>query len=209
MSAAAPLPRAAAAAAAAAAPVRVPARPARATAAPRPRLVLVSQRRSSAGRLPFFIVVGVIMVGGLIGVLLLHMIAAQDAFRATALQQRLQVLTDQEQQLSRAVDADSAPAALRRRAVALGMLPTTVTSIQQLRDGRAVGVRTAITPSPPPAPPATTTTTTTTAGKSGTKPTKQSTKQLAKHGAKQPAKHGAKQPAKHGAKQPAHHPSKP
>jgi type II secretory pathway pseudopilin PulG len=194
MSAAAPLPRATAA------PVRGPARPAPATAAPRPRLVLVSQRRSSAGRLPFFIVVGVIMVGGLIGVLLLHMMAAQDAFRATALQQRLQTLTDQEQQLSRAVDADSAPAALRRRAVALGMLPTTVTSIRQLRDGRAVGVRTAITPSPPPAPPATKTTTTT-AGKSGTGPAQQPSKQ--------PAKQSKKQLAKHGAKQPAHHPSKP
>jgi hypothetical protein len=157
VSAAAPLRRPAA--------LRLPATaPPRATpqrkpvAASRPRLILVSQRRPTAGRLPFLIVVGAVLVTGLVSVLLLHMLAAQDAYRANAMQQRLATLTDQEQQLSNTLEADSSPSALRRQAVALGMRPTAVNSYHQLRDGRAIGVQTPVVITPP-APPVTTTTT--------------------------------------------------
>jgi hypothetical protein len=117
----------------------------------RPRLVLVSSRRTTAGRLPFLIVVGGVLVLGLVAVLLLHTLAAQDAFRANAMQQRLSALTDRQQQLAGVVDADSAPGALRARAAGLGMVPTAVDSYRRLHDGRTVGVQ---TPAyvPPPAP---------------------------------------------------------
>lgn len=146
MSATAPLRRPAA--------LRLPATaPSRTTAASkpasRPRLVLISQRRITAGRLPFMILIGGILSIGLVSVLLLHMLAAQDAYRANTLQQRLQALTDQEQQLATAVDADASPSALRSRALALGMRPTTVTSLRPLKDGRAIGVQTP-TYAPPP-----------------------------------------------------------
>jgi hypothetical protein len=117
----------------------------------RPRLVLVSPRRSTASRLPFLIVVGAIMVAGLVGVLLLHMLAAQDAYRANHLQQRLTTLTDAEQRLSRIVAGDSAPAALRQRAVALGMVPATIGGFHKLRDGRTVGLQAPVY-QPPPSP---------------------------------------------------------
>jgi hypothetical protein len=142
------------------APLRRPAAlvlpaPSRTTDAPkatgRPRLVLISQRRITAGRVPFMILIGAVLSAGLVSVLLLHMLAAQDAYRANTLQQRLQALTDQEQQLATAVDADSSPTALRSRALALGMRPTSVTHLRQLKDGRAVGVQTPIY-APPPAP---------------------------------------------------------
>jgi hypothetical protein len=150
MSATAPLRRPAA--------LRLPAQtvPAQAKPAhPRPRLVLISQRRPTAGRLPFLILVGAVMVVGLVSVLLLHMMAAQDAYRVSALQEKLATLHDQEQELASQVDADSAPSALRHRATALGMRPTTVEKYHQLKDGRAVGLQT-----PAYVPPAPTTATT-------------------------------------------------
>jgi cytoskeletal protein RodZ len=124
-------------------------------ASARPRLVLVSQRRTSAGRLPFMIVVGSVLVVGLVGVLLLHMFAAQDAYRANALQQRLTTLSEAQQQAQSVVDADSSPTVLRAQAAALGMVPTGVTSFHKLKDGRAIGLQTPIIVAPP-APPVTT-----------------------------------------------------
>ena len=131
------------------APARVPAqrKPAAAT---RPRLVLVSQRHTSAGRAPFLILIGAVLVCGLVGVLLLHMLAAQDAFRANDLQQRLTALTNSEQQLAGTVETDSSPLNLQRRAVLLGMVPSAVTGLRRLRDGRAVGVQKPIIVTPPP-----------------------------------------------------------
>lgn len=113
--------------------------------------MLVSPRRSSASRVPFLIVIGAIMVVGLVGVLLLHMLAAQDSYRANHLQQRLAALTDAEQRLSSIVEADSAPAALRHRAEALGMVPATITNFHKLHDGRTVGQQAPVYP-PPPTP---------------------------------------------------------
>jgi hypothetical protein len=112
-------------------------------------LVLVSQRRPTAGRLPFLIVVGGVLVIGLVGVLLLHMVAAQDAYKANAMKQRLAALSDQEQQLDSIVEADSSPDALRNRAAAIGMRPASVTKFHKLRDGRALGVQTPVYLPPP------------------------------------------------------------
>jgi hypothetical protein len=160
MSAAAPLRRPAA--------LRLPA-----TAAParekvahsRPRLVLISQRRPTAGRLPFLILVGAVLVAGLVGVLLLHMIAAQDAYRASTLQQQLANLNDQEQALANQVEQDSAPNVLRQHAMALGMRPAAVTHYKQLKDGRAIGVQTPVLAAPPASTTSTTDTSTRATGK--------------------------------------------
>jgi hypothetical protein len=107
-------------------------------AATRPRLTIVPTRRSSAGRLPFYILIGAILVAGLVTVLLLHMMAAQYAFRSAGLQARLNALNDQKQQLSQLVDRDSSPTSLARRAEALGMRPSTVGSFHRLSDGRTI-----------------------------------------------------------------------
>jgi hypothetical protein len=118
----------------------------------RPRLVLVSPHPTTAGRLPFLIVVGAVMVGGLVAVLLLHMVAAQDAFRVTSLQQRLAGLTAQIQQQQQVVADDSSPGALQARATALGMVPTTMTTVHRRPDGRALAVQSPVYIAPP-APP--------------------------------------------------------
>jgi type II secretory pathway pseudopilin PulG len=164
--------------------------------------VLVPSGRSSAGRLPFLIVVGAVLVVGLVAVLMLHMLAAQDAFRANNLQQRLALLTDQQQQVASAVEADSSPQTLRERAAALGMVPATVTGLHRLRDGRAVGQQTPVY-TPPPAPPATTTTTTKAKGAAKSAGAKAAGNNAAGNNAAGPAaKFGS---SKAGAGSPQHH----
>lgn len=115
----------------------------------RPRLVVSAQQRSTAGRFAFVVVVGGILVGGLVAVLLLHMMAAQDGFRVTALQQRLATLTDQVQEQQQVVAADSAPNALQARADALGMVPTTISAFHNKGNGHAVAVESPMYVPPP------------------------------------------------------------
>jgi hypothetical protein len=136
---------------------------------PRPHLVAVAPARSTAGRLPFVILIGAVLVGGLVAVLLLHMAAAQDAFRISGLQQRLATLTDQEQQEAQLVAADSSPTALQARAAALGMEPTKITSFHRRPDGRAVGIATPYYVAPPAPRVKKTVTTNAKAGKSTAK----------------------------------------
>jgi hypothetical protein len=167
-------------------------------ALPRPRLVLVSAQRTTVSRLPFLIVLGTVLAGGLVAVLLLHMVAAQDAFRVTGLQQRLATLTDQEQQAEQVVAADSSPAALQARAVALGMEPTAITKFHRRADGRAIGVQTPFYVPPPvtAAKPAKSTkatkTTKATKATKATKTTKTATKSATSATGKQQGKHQPK-----------------
>jgi cell division septation protein DedD len=108
-----------------------------ATARSRPKLVVVASRRV-VGRTPFVVLVGTLLLAGLIALLMLHTLAAQDAFRQTSLQQRLATLTDAEQHLEQQVQLDSAPDALRVRAKALGMVPSVVTGYHRLPNGRVI-----------------------------------------------------------------------
>jgi hypothetical protein len=120
-------------------PVRraaVPARKAAAKPKSRPRLVVISSHRQVVARGPFIAIVGALMLAGLLSLLMLHTLAAQDAFRQTTLQHRLNTLTDAEQQLEQQVQTDSAPAALQARATALGMVPSAITSYRRHANGR-------------------------------------------------------------------------
>lgn len=110
--------------------VRTPARS-------RPRLIVLSAPRS-ASKGPFVVLVGALLLAGLMSLLMLHTLAAQDSFRQTSLQQRLANLTDDEQRLQQQVQLDSAPSALRERAKALGMVPSVITHYRQLPNGRTV-----------------------------------------------------------------------
>src|SRR4051812_41091581 len=120
----------------------------------RPALRVVPRRTAIAGRLPFAILVGGILTAGLISLLLLHTMAAQDAFRLHDLQRQAADLRDTRQQLEVAGQQMQAPAALAARARGLGMVPTGSISFVRLRSGRLVGVAHAA-PAPLPAPTAT------------------------------------------------------
>ena len=119
----------------------------------RPALRLVPGRAASAGRVPFAILVGVILGGGLIALLLLHTMAAQDAFRLHDLQRQSAALADTQQQLQVATQQLESPATLAAKARALGMVPTGSISFVRLRSGRLVGVAKAapvVAPAPQP-----------------------------------------------------------
>ena len=117
----------------------------------RAALRLVATRPLTAARLPFAIFVGAILTVGLVTLLLLHTMAAQDAFRLEALQQRSAQLDDVEEQLAVAEQQEQAPAALAARARSLGMVPTgSIAYVDLHRHGKIVGVVKAALPPPPP-----------------------------------------------------------
>ena len=133
-------------------PLRVPRRsgggaaPAPVPTSPREQrapLRVVVPRPSVAARVPFAILVGLILVGGLVGLLMLHTLAAQDAFTLHDLQHRSAALSDTEQELALADQHNQAPSTLAARARALGLVPAGSLRIQRRADGRVVAVSSA------------------------------------------------------------------
>lgn len=117
-------------------------------------LRLVPQRRSSAAKAPFVVAVVVLLVGGLLGLLLLNTVVAQDAFRLHDLQKQGRVLGDREQALAKQVQALQAPGSISDRALALGMVPGGVPVFLRLPDGAVLGALTAPGSAPAPVRPA-------------------------------------------------------
>ena len=123
--------------------------------AARQPLRVVAQRSLPAGPLPFALLVSGVLGAGLVVLLMLHTLAAQDAFTVHKLQRQAAALGDVEQQLSVANQQAQAPSALAARARALGMVPTGSLQVVRHRDGRIVAVASAV-PAPAPAPKAAT-----------------------------------------------------
>ena len=90
----------------------------RPTTAPplRTPLSLVPQRRSRVGRAPFVAVVLALLASGLLGLLTLNTVLAQDAFRLHELRSEGRLLADREQALLTKVEDLQAPRALAERA---------------------------------------------------------------------------------------------
>jgi outer membrane murein-binding lipoprotein Lpp len=125
----------------------------------RAQLSIVAPRAAVAGRTPFAVLVGGILLAGLMALLLVHTLAAQDAFRVHDLNQRLATLKDSEQQLAISAQQAASPTELRARAEALGMRPSQIDGYRHTKDGRVVGTLTAIplpVSAPVPTPSATT-----------------------------------------------------
>ncbi len=121
--------------------------------APRERyLRLVAHRRSQAARTPFIAVVVLLLLGGLLGLLVLNTVLAQDAFRLHALQVEGRVLADREQALQRQVSDLQSPHALAARATSLGMVPGGSPAFLRLSDGKVLGQSEPTVATPPIAP---------------------------------------------------------
>jgi hypothetical protein len=129
---------------------RTVSRPARPTARSSSYLRLVATRRSNAARAPFIAVVVVILAVGLLALLLLNTVLAQDAFRLHALQVQGRVLADQEQGLQRDVERLQSPQSLAARASAMGMVPGGTRAFLRLTDGKVLGVAVPGEAPPPP-----------------------------------------------------------
>lgn len=118
----------------------------------RPQLHLVPAPNRRPARAPFAFLVGAVLLAGLVSLLMLNTLSAQDAFRLQDLQKRTATLAEQEQALQLAVQTESSPTVLAERAAALGMFPGGPVTFVRLADGRLVGLVTALPPPPPPAP---------------------------------------------------------
>jgi cell division protein FtsB len=84
---------------------------------------LVPARSSPAARMPFVLLVVLILGSGLITLLLLNSALNQDSFKLSKLKRETTELTDEQQALQQEVDGYSAPDALEQRARELGLVP--------------------------------------------------------------------------------------
>ncbi len=105
----------------------------------RPALSLVVPRRTDAPRAPFVAVIVALLVSGLLGLLVLNTVLAQDAFALHTLSQNGRALADREQSLSREVEALRSPEALAARAEAAGMVQAGPPAFLRLPDGAILG----------------------------------------------------------------------
>lgn len=112
-----------------------------APAVPRRRAVLtvVPVGETAGSRAPFAFAVVALLVSGLIGLLVLNTVLGKDAFRLHALQVEGRQLADQEQSLTREVEALRAPSALAQKAAALGMVQAGPPAFLRLPDGAVLG----------------------------------------------------------------------
>jgi hypothetical protein len=106
-----------------------------------------------AARGPFLIVVVAMLAAGLLGLLALNTLLAQDAFRLHELQASGKALDEREQALEKEVEALQAPASLAARATALGMVPGGPPAFLRLPDGSLLGQADPETPEAPVVPP--------------------------------------------------------
>jgi len=125
-----------------------PARPARPAARPVERPKLVAVPAPTAGRVPFVLAVAGVLAIGLVALLLLHTLAAQDAFTVHKLTRQSAALADQEQALAIANEQAQAPSDLALRASGLGMVPATSLTVTRLH-GRPAALLYAPKPAPP------------------------------------------------------------
>jgi len=77
-----------------------------------------------ADRKFFAVFVSVVGIGGLLFLLILNTMLAQDAFELTHLKLESKMISDQREAIAREIDRQSSPEALARAAVALGMRPS-------------------------------------------------------------------------------------
>lgn len=113
---------------------RSPARPTR------PQPLRVVQRAPQQGQPVFVAACLALLVAGLLGVLMLNTAMAKGSFVLGDLQDQSNQLSDAEEALSHAINAQSAPAELARRALDMGMVPSETAAFLRLSDGKVLGV---------------------------------------------------------------------
>ena len=109
----------------------------------RARLTVVPPRRTlgrtQAARTPFAVLVIAILAAGVVGLLMFNTSMQQTSFKATALQDRVNVLTAKEQSLALELAALRDPQQLAVAAKELGMVAPSQPAFVRLADGRVLG----------------------------------------------------------------------
>lgn len=109
------------------------------TAVERARLTVVPRRRPQAPRMPFMILVALVLLGGVVGLLLFNTSMQQSSFRATALEAKAAALHAKEQSLRMELDMLRDPQRVATRAQQLGMVPMVNPAFIDLADGAVLG----------------------------------------------------------------------
>ena len=105
----------------------------------RARLTVVPRRASHAARVPFVTLVSVLLVLGVAGLLLFNTNMQQRSFKATAMEERAQILDAREQGLQMRLATLRDPQLVATRAQRMGMVPPTSPAFIRLSDGKVLG----------------------------------------------------------------------
>ncbi|MFL6001751.1 MAG: hypothetical protein ACJ72P_02980 [Nocardioides sp.] len=112
----------------------------------RARLTVVPRRRTRAARMPFVMLVSLVLLGGVIGLLLFNTSMQQASFAATALEEQANTLTAREQTLQMELEVLRDPQRVAEHAQNLGMVPAANPVFLRLSDGKVLGERVPATP---------------------------------------------------------------
>jgi cell division protein FtsB len=104
----------------------------------RARLTVVP-RRTRAPRVPFVVMVSLVLLGGVVGLLMFNTHMQQMSFTATELQARADRLHATQQSLQMELDQLRDPQRVATRAQELGMVPMVSPAFLQLADGAKLG----------------------------------------------------------------------
>ncbi len=105
----------------------------------RARLSVVPRLRRRTPRVPFVILVSMLLVAGVVGLLMFNTTMQQNSFTATALEKQVEDLTAKKQGLQMELDQLNNPQRVAEKAKALGMVEGPVAGYIDLRDGSVTG----------------------------------------------------------------------
>ena len=105
----------------------------------RARLTVVPRVRSKAPRVPFVMLVSMLLLSGVVGLLLFNTSMQQASFAATALDEQATTLSAREQTLKMELDKLRDPQRVAQQAVKLGMVPPASPAFLELPSGKVLG----------------------------------------------------------------------
>jgi hypothetical protein len=109
----------------------------------RARLTVVPRAAARrAARVPFMVLVSLVLVGGVAGLLCFNTSMQQASFTATSMETQAQALDAKQQSLTMELDALRDPQRVAVRAQEMGMVPATSPAFIRLSDGKVLGAAT-------------------------------------------------------------------
>jgi cell division protein FtsB len=111
----------------------------------RARLTVVPRRRTQAARMPFVMLVSLVLLGGVVGLLLFNTSMQQASFAATSLESQAGSLTARQQTLERELDVLRNPQHIAEQAQGMGMVVSTSPAFLDLGTGKVLGAPAAAT----------------------------------------------------------------
>ena len=105
----------------------------------RARLTVVPRTPVRAARVPFVVLVSLLLVGGVAGLLCFNTSMQQASFTATAMENQAAALDAKQQSLNMELDALRDPKRVAVRAKEMGMVPPNAPAFIRLSDGKVLG----------------------------------------------------------------------